>query len=406
MNSTIASDDRKRLVDTLCDDMVNAALGDFEPRSGFASICEQMVAAGLPLARAHLSMRTLHPLVRAVALTWTNTLGVEIDQFEFGSDADRKWQQSPSNWMLQSGARSMQIRLDDANQRRRFPLFEDLHAAGGTEYRATIVPFGDPETARARGDGVILSWVCRASGGFSERDIEDIRRLEPLLALGAKISKREFTARNICSAYMGEAVGRRVLDGQIRLGDVDEIPAVIWYCDLRDSTAMADRMAPRKFLAALNAYFECMAGAVLDHNGEVLRFIGDAVLAVFPVADGGALLPVAKQALDAAQDAQRRIETVNASRATPLEERLGFGLALHVGTVLYGNIGVPTRLEFSVIGRAANEVCRMEGLTKHLGHPILVSRAFAEAVAIDWIDAGSHLLSGVSGEQSVYAPPP
>ena len=171
-----------------------------------------------------------------------------------------------------------------------------------------------------------------------------------------------------------------MLDGQIRRGDGERIHAVIWYSDMRDSTRLADRLDPHVFIERLNRYFECTAGAVIAGGGEVLRFVGDAVLAIFPIRAGGDDARTASErALAAARDAESRLARANEGLAAQGEEPIEFGLGLHVGDVMYGNIGVPERLEFSVIGPAANEVARIEDLTKTLGRRVLVSEAFANA---------------------------
>ena len=196
-----------------------------------------------------------------------------------------------------------------------------------------------------------------------------------------------------------------MLDGEIHLGDVEHIPAVIWFSDLRDSTAMAERMTVETFLRVVNAYFGCAAGAVLEHGGDVLRFIGDAVLAVFPVAKSESPERAAHQALAASRVARQRLAALNEHRAAQSQEQLAFGLGLHVGELLYGNIGVPTRIEFSVIGPAANEVARLENLTKETREPVLVSRAFKEAVDLPWRRLGVYQLKGVGDGMEVFAPP-
>jgi adenylate cyclase len=268
-----------------------------------------------------------------------------------------------------------------------------------------MTPFGDPETAFERRDGILTSWVSDAPEGFKEHHIQAIKHLQPFVGLVSKLSKHDYTARNVLSAYLGEEAGRRVLEGQIRLGDVERIPAIIWFSDLRDSTAMAERMPVEAFLKAVNAYFDCTAGAVLEHGGEVLRFIGDAVLAVFPVAANESPTKAAHQALVASREARQRLAALNECRAAQSKERLAFGLGLHAGELLYGNIGVPTRIEFSVIGPSANEVSRLESLTKEVGEPVLVSRAFKEAIDLPWRNLGVYRVKGVGGGMEVFAPP-
>ena len=158
------------------------------------------------------------------------------------------------------------------------------------------------------------------------------------------------------------------------------------------------------FLQTVNAYFDCTAGAVLEHGGEVLRFIGDAVLAVFPMTTNESPQAAARQALRASEQSRARLSALNQRRAERSQEQIAFGLGLHLGELLYGNIGVPSRIEFSVIGRAANEVSRLESLTKEVGEPVLVSRAFRDVLDVPWRDLGTYEVKGVAEEMEVYAP--
>jgi adenylate cyclase len=174
---------------------------------------------------------------------------------------------------------------------------------------------------------------------------------------------------------------------------------------MRDSTRLADSMSGPTFLQALNQYFEATAGAVLVHGGEVLRFIGDAVLAIFPIDGEQEAAAACGLALQAASAAEKNLSIANSERTSGGEEALDFGLGLHVGEVLFGNIGVPERVEFSVIGPAANEVARLESLTKTLKRRILVSESFAGNLSVDWVPAGQFELRGVGNPVSVYTPP-
>jgi adenylate cyclase len=202
-------------------------------------------------------------------------------------------------------------------------------------------------------------------------------------------------AQNILETYLGGHAGEKVLAGHIRRGDGEDMHAVIWFCDLRDSTPLADSMRRDEFLRLLNEFFECVLGPVLERQGEILRFIGDAALAIFPVAaDEG---DACRRALDAAREAIRRMEAANAARKRPLR----FGIALHLGDVLYGNIGTPTRLEFTVIGAAANEAARIESLCKVLDAPLLVSGPVARHLA-GCRSLGSHQLRGVGEPMELF----
>jgi adenylate cyclase len=279
---------------------------------------------------------------------------------------------------------------------RKFPLLVELHAQGVTDFlilRAafTEVPFKDTIS-----EGVMTTWSTTKPGGFSDIHLTALKRLIPRLAVATKMARGEDTVTNILTAYLGGDAAKRVLAGQIRRGDGEVIPSVIWYSDLRKSTTLADTLPGEEFLAILNAFFECTAGAVLDHDGDVLRFIGDAVMAIFPV--GGDNL--------CQHDAEARLAEVNKERAAAGKPALALGLGLHVGEVMFGNIGTPERLEFSVIGPAANEVTRLEALTKDVGRSLVVSAAFAKCLDIAWESLGEHEFKGVAGTRELFAPPP
>jgi adenylate cyclase len=214
----------------------------------------------------------------------------------------------------------------------------------------------------------------------------------------------------LLETYLGKHAGDRVLKGQIKRGDGENIHAVIWFCDLRESTPLADSMSRDDFLGLLNKFFDCMGGAVLQHGGEVLRFIGDAALAIFPIGNPDisgeekrrSTRQACEKALTAAIDAQSRMECLNKKRLERSRRPLEFGLALHVGDVTYGNIGTAKRLEFTVIGAAANEAARLEGMCKTLNRPILLSAAFVRAFPGDFVSLGKHELRGVSESKEIF----
>ena len=384
--------------------LAGKALMDEYYEGVFEDLCDALVEAGLPLLRALLSMQILHPLAASVDITWERGTGLAVHPRGFGPPPDT-WLRSPLFWMLSNEVGEMRRDLRDDEVVKSFAVFEDLRTQGATDYLALLTPFGDPDIAFERTAGILTSWTSDAPDGFTADHVEAIRYLQPYVGLVAKLSKHDYTTRNVVSAYLGEDAGRRVLEGQIRLGDVEHIPAVIWYSDLRDSTAMAERLSPETFLQTVNHYFDCTAAAVLEQGGEVLRFIGDAVLAVFPVAEKESPANAAYQAMAASREARQRMAALNRLRAQREQEPLAFGLGLHVGELLYGNIGVPTRIEFSVIGRVANEVARLESLTKEVGEPVLVSRAFRDLLDLQWRELGAYAAKGVGDKMEIFAPP-
>ncbi len=354
--------------------------------------CQRLRSAGIPLLRASLGFRTLHPLFAAITISWHRDHGLHTEGHAHETYAvSEGWRKSPFFHMLETGIPFLRRRLVGDEAMTDFPVLTEFRDGGATDYLAYTVSFGgEPD------DGILGSWSTHRSTGFSDREINSLQRIQSRLAVVCKIIIKDQIAHNIVTAYLGPNAGRQVLSGHIKRGDCETVHAVIWYSDLRRSTTMAESMPVDEFLAALNSYFECTAGAVLEHGGEVLRFIGDAVLAIFPIREGGASAGEAcGAALAAARQATEKMGRVNRTRADVGDEQLAFGLGLHVGDVMYGNIGVPERLEFSVIGRAANEVARIEDLTKPSGHPILASEDFVRHLPFTPPSLGKHDFRGV-----------
>jgi adenylate cyclase len=363
-----------------------------EPQDMLAQLCRRLVASGVSLYRVGVFVRTLHPNVAGRAFFWRDDREeVEVDSADhrwFGSEDHLK---SPIHavWSTNSETRR---RLADPACPMDYPVLADLRAEGATDYIAMPLRF-------LSGEVHVASYASRRPGGFTDAELEALRRLLPPFTRVAEIYAHMRKARNILDAYLGPNAGERVLAGQIKRGDGQDIHAVIWFCDLRDSTPLADSMSRREFLALLNDYFECVLGPVLERRGEVLRFIGDAALAIFPV-DGRPAEACAK-ALAAAQDALARMEKLNKNRARPLR----FGIGLHLGELTYGNIGTPSRIEFTVIGAAANEAARIESLCKQLKVDLLVSERVAQALSAPWKSLGSHTLRGVGDKMELFTLP-
>jgi adenylate cyclase len=389
----------------ISDWLIEGALSEIDLEAQFLTFCRRLHDAGIPLMRGHLATRALHPLFVAATATWERDGKAEVTRIRPEDDHGEDWKRSPLSRLLQSGNLEVRHQLISNGDWQEFPLLVSLKERGATDYYAQLVMFSEARQARLRQDGCILSWTCDHPDGFSDDQINVLRWLGSRFGVVAKLDKRERTAINVVSAYLGSDAGRRVLDGQIKLGDGEVIPAVIWFSDLRQSTPLADRLPGDAFLQVLNTYFQCTAGAVLDHGGEVLRFIGDAVLAIFHVDGVDGHTRAARVALAAARDAERRLADVNATRAANDEEALDFGLGLHLGDLMFGNIGVPERVEFSVVGPAANEVARLEGMTKDLGRRILVSESFAELLPLHWENLGAQQVDGVENGITVFAPP-
>jgi adenylate cyclase len=356
-------------------------------------LCRRLVEQGLPLYRVAVFVRTLHPNVAGRGFIWHGPSNmVEIVTAELGIQETDIYLKSPVRVVF---TQDVEVRRRIGPGALDFPILEDLREEGATDFLALPVRFVSGEVHAA-------SFVTRRAGGFTEEEIGALRQIMPPFSRVAEIYAWKRTARNILDAYLGEQTGEKVLAGQIRRGDGEDIRAVIWFCDLRDSTPLADSMSRADFLRLLNEFFECVLGPVLEHKGEVLRFIGDAALAIFPMRRGDVQerAEVSRRAVQAAKAAIERMTVFNATRAQPLR----FGIGLHVGHVLYGNIGTPTRIEFTVIGAAANEAARLEGLCKTLDVPLVLSERVARHVP-GCVPLGRHRLRGVEEPIEVFTLP-
>ena len=350
--------------------------------------------------------RTLHPLFASVNLVWRLNQGVDsnpiLHEQAFSTE---EWLRSPMRHLVHHRIPFLRRRLTGAHAIVDFPVLEELRDRGVTDYLCYLTPFASDAESGPGARGIMGSWATDRRSGFSEEDLRIFERIQRRYAVSCKVQIQDRITRNLLETYLGPDAGARVLDGQIRRGDGERIHAVIWYSDMRDSTRLADFLDPQAFIERLNQYFECTAGAVLAGGGEVLRFVGDAVLAIFPIRESGDDARTASErALAAARDAELRLSRMNEDLAQAGVEPIEFGLGLHVGDVMYGNIGVPERLEFSVIGPAANEVARIEDLTKELKRRVLLSAAFAKAAGARCEPLGAHSLRGVGAPVEVFAP--
>ena len=288
-----------------------------------------------------------------------------------------------------------------------FTVLEDLQADGYTDYLALMVKFDDgPDDSSGRGNGIVTSWTTRRPEGFVDDDIAALLRVKQRLGVAAKMAIKNQIATNVVSTYLGPTAGAQVLSGNIQRGDGQTIHAVIFYSDLRGSSGLADRLPASAYISLLNGYFECAAGAVLDAGGEVLNYIGDGVLAIFPIGEMSEE-EAAKAAIGAAKEARRRLLDVNENLRFMGRDPLEFGVALHVGDVVFGNIGSGGRLAFTTIGAAVNEVARLEALTKTLDAPILMSGEFKSAVtradpSVALIGFGFQKMRGIGAPIDVF----
>ena len=356
-----------------------------------------LIREDMPVWRIRMLVRTLNPQVFATAYTWVaDTDEVEKNRLAHEVLQSREYLESPFAAIL-DGAGGVRRKLEGADPLLDYPILKDLHAEGCTDYIAMPMLFSD-------GQINIFTLVSRQPGGFSTDDLGHLYEIMPTMSRLFEVHAQRRTAIALLDTYLGRHSGERVLDGVIKRGDGEELNAVIWYCDLRNSTSLTEMMPKEAYLSYLNQFFDCMAGAVLDHEGEVLKFIGDAVLAIFPSTDCSN--PEAcNNAIAAAEDARRRVETINQENLDVDIPPINFGLAMHFGMLMYGNVGTPGRLDFTVIGSAVNEAARIEEMSKSLGEPVLISAEFARKYPGKLRSLGMQTLRGVSAEQEIFTLP-
>lgn len=353
---------------------------------------------GLPLARLRIVIRTLHPQIAAAGFAWNGETG-EMSEFtgDHQSQSSESYQSSPVRIVFE-GSPGLRRRLLDPDCPRDFPILEELDADGVTDYVILPIPFSNGQT-------YACSWATKAPEGFPDAAIARITQLMPAFSLVLEILAARMISRNLMDTYLGHSAGERVLQGEIYRGVNETIESVIWISDLRNFTRMSDEFAPPVMLGILNDHFERVVGAIADHGGEVLKFMGDSVLAIFPVDSERGPQSAAAAALAAARDATGRIEAGNAARKEKGLTEIGFGIALHHGNVVYGNIGAPDRLDFTVIGPAVNQTARIEALCRALNRPVLVSQRIADAAQTDLVSLGFQALRGVREPQEIFTLP-
>ena len=379
-------------IDQVADWLITRALAGADIETLYGSCCERLRAAGIPISRGSIGFTTLQPLFAGMSLTWKPDEGLVTEAFLHGEMLNtEEFKKSPIAVVLESDTVFQRRRLTGDNALLDFAVLEKFRDEGGTDYLINASAFSETPTTYSIAEGMITSWLTDRQSGFSDHDIAALMRIQKRLAVACKVTIKEQTAHNVLNAYLSRSAGDRVLQDQIKLGVGEKINAVIWFTDLRGSTPLAESVTKPELLATMNDYFEVTAGAVIANGGEVLRFIGDAVLAIFPIDVDG----MSEHAAAALQDANERLIRVNETQIADDKSAISFGTVLHVGEVLYGNIGVPEQVEFSVIGAAANEATRIESLTKTVGHHALASKAFVDLCPDDWTSVGLHPLRGV-----------
>jgi adenylate cyclase len=355
--------------------------------------CERLTGAGVPLWRVGVFVRTLHPDAFGRSFVWRPGADVVINTASFDLPDSPEYKRSPLAILYGSG-HEVRYRLDDPESQR-FPFFDDMREEGVTDYIALPMHFTDGSTHAT-------SWTTKAESGFTDENLAALREVIPPFARLAEIFAMRRTAAALLDTYVGNRAGERIWAGQIRRGHSEAMQAAIWLSDLRGFTALSDRLAAKAVVDILNQYFDCQVPAIRKHGGEILKFMGDGLLAVFPIAkDGGDLGAVCARVLEAAREARASVDAMRYPSGQG-SERFRFGVALHIGEILFGNIGGMSRLDFTCIGPAVNLAARLEKIAGRLHRTVVASAAFAGACVDDWVELGEFPIAGFSQTQRVF----
>jgi adenylate cyclase len=372
--------------------LIDGARSATTPTLMMSEACERLVQAGLPLWRVGVFIRMLHPDVFGRGFFWRPGSEVMVTAADFDIRDSAEYRSSPLA-LLYDTEREVRFRLDDPASRG-FPFFDEMRAEGVTDYIALPLWFV--------GEMHASSWTTKQTSGFSDRQLDALRALAPPLARVIEIVSLSRKAATLLDTYVGNRAGERILGGQIRRGHTETMHAVIWLSDLRGFTALSDRLVPEMVVDILNRYFDCQVPAIRHHGGEVLKFMGDGLLAVFPIAeDEGNTAEVCRRVLQAARQSRASVEALSYDNGETVEH-FRFGVALHVGRILFGNIGGGNRLDFTCIGPAVNLAARLEKIAGRLKRTVVASEQFAGICGGDWTDLGEFPIAGFARAERVY----
>lgn len=360
----------------------------------FDGIIDRLIAAEIPICRASTSLMTMHPEVYGKQLLWRRGGKTQGILRSYSMIQSSLYLDNPVATVRRE-RKKIRIRLEQPDEALSYPLCVQLKSEGCTDYLILPVRFRSGACA-------FVSWTCDRPGGFSELEIELLEAIVPVMSLRMELEVSRFALECLLETYLGRKAAERVLAGKFRRGEGELLPAVIWTCDLRGFTSLADSETIETVLALLDEYFECVANPFVKAGGEVLNISGDSVLGIFPLGDDDAV--TCSKALKAGREAFAKAQVFNAGRVAQSLPAIHFGLCLHVGEVMLGNIGATERLDFTIIGTAVNTACRLESKSKDFQSPLLTTAAFLHFLPdVPRKDLGNVTLRGLKDEIRVFS---
>jgi adenylate cyclase len=385
--------------------LVNQGLTGLPENDLLRGFCERCRAGGLDVSRGLVFIDTLHPIFEGRGFRWNDTETNESDSFEYGStaagDAAQTWRRSTFYHMLEHGHDELRIDLADC-AKLDFSMIDELAAKGHKHFVALVHRFGETGTL-GQMDCVYSYWVTRRDEGFGEQALAALRDLVPVLGLAIKSAAQVDIARTLGRVYLGRDASEQVLRGKISRGVTERINAVLWFSDLRGSTAISESIGPDEIIPFLNDYAQAAIDAIHDAGGDVLKLIGDGVLAMFTHQD---VTAARRAALRAEHRFRRNMTALNARRSGEARPVTTAYVGLHVGEVFYGNIGSEDRLDFTAVGPAVNEVSRIASMCRSVDRELLVSsdfRAGLDAAGRHYlVSTGRFALRGIGRAQDLF----
>lgn len=381
---------RRRILDWL----INETRGERFIDNILVEMCKRLLAAGVPVNRSSLHFRTNHPQWIGARILWVEGMEeAKINTFAYGVETTPQFLNSPVN-EIHKGANEVRKNLEDLWEGDDYPFYQELRDDGYSEYIAWPID----HTFDKRH---VVTFSTNRPGGFTGEHVDFLRDLLPALTLVSEIRLKNIMARTLLQTYVGPHASEQILSGVITRGSGTTVGAAIMICDLRDFTAISDLWPRDDVIQLLNDYFDAMSDPIERHGGEILKFMGDGLLAIFPLSKPSAC----EDLLTAIREGQEAMAKVNEQHQRLGRDPLRYGVGVHVGDVMYGNIGSSRRLDFTVIGPAVNVASRLETLTKEVKRPVLLSRAFVEmATCTEEMDnLGTFPLRGLGEPVEVFA---
>ena len=400
MTATVNSEVSTILMDKVADWLTHSSLAGDDLETMVRGFCERLAAAGLPLARIHMTFSMLHPLYDALGFTWERGSGMRVEGFRNRPGQSReRFLRSPYFHLLSNRLDHLRRRIDHSGPAE-FPVFDELKQLGITDYLAFVHSFGT-----SYDQGMMGSWATDSPAGFSESTIAALLRIQNHLAVAAKMAVLNRLADNMLTTYLGGDAGKRVLSGKIKRGEGDTIRAALVMADMRGSTMLAEQEGREAYIETLNSFFDAIAAPFNRRGGQIMSFMGDGFLAVYPCDRHREPSEVAcRSALAAAIQASARMAALNEERERAGRATIKFGIGLHVGNVMFGNVGLNDRLTFSAFGTAVNEVQRLQMMTKKYPHSLIASQDFSTYCGGGWVTIGKEKLRGVERKLTILYP--